>query len=130
MVMLNVLIAVISDTFDRLLERSESSFVKSLTQLIAEIESIFGPWDPPAFTPYSRIKDGAQDEWAGRVGALKAKIAESQSTTEARLLKMEGKIDELRSEMKDGLKKMEAMFVSLAGLQVGAAAPSHGLFPI
>ena len=69
-VMLNVLIAVISDTFDRLLERSESSFVKSLTQLIAEIESIFGPWDPPAFTPYSRIQDGARDEWAGRVGAL------------------------------------------------------------
>merc|ERR1719327_1390145 len=92
--MLNVLIAVISDTYDRLLERSESSLVKSLTQLIAEIESIFGPWDPPAFTPYSRIQDGARDEWAGRVGALKAKIAESQSTTES-------KIDELRSEMKE-----------------------------
>ena len=74
---------------------------------------------------------------------MKAKIAESQSTTEARLLKMEAemmksdkhlesKIDELRSEMKeikDGQQKIEAMIASLAGLQVAAAAPSHGLTP-
>ena len=68
---------------------------------------------------------------------MKAKIAESQSTTEARLLE---KIDELRSEIKDALRseikeikdgqqKIEAMFASLAGLQVAAAAPSHGLTP-
>ena len=68
---------------------------------------------------------------------MKAKIAESQSTTEARLLEteakimkhLESKIDELRSEIKDGQQKMEAMFASLAGLQVAAAASSHGLTP-
>ena len=62
---------------------------------------------------------------------MKAKIAESQSTTEARIAESqsttEARIDELRSEIKeikDGQQKMEAMLASLAGSQVAAAAPS------
>ena len=77
-VLLNVLIAVISDTFDRLLERSESSSVKSRAQLIAEIEVIFGPQDPSDYVIYSEVGEGETDEWSGRVGALKQKIDESQ----------------------------------------------------
>ena len=37
-----VLIAVISDTFDRLLERRESSWVKGQAQLTQEVELVFG----------------------------------------------------------------------------------------
>ena len=78
---------------------------------------------------------------------MKAKIAESQSTTETRLSKMEAKmmkidehieskIGELRSEIQGGQQKTEALLASLdaqikrlAGLQVADAAPAHGLTP-
>ena len=39
---MQVLIAVISDTFDRLQERRESSWVKGQAQLTQEVELVFG----------------------------------------------------------------------------------------
>ena len=48
-IFLNVLIAVISDTFDKIQERRESCWVKGQAELIAEIESIFGKQDPEDF---------------------------------------------------------------------------------
>merc|ERR1719191_2164002 len=95
-VLLNVLIAVISDTFDRLLERSESSSVKSRAQLIAEIEIIFGPEDPLPYTVLSQLGEGETDEWNGRVGALKEKIDASQQ-----------KIDTSQKEILQVVSQME-----------------------
>ena len=46
---MQVLIAVISDTFDRLQERRESSWVKGQAQLTQEVELVFGRPDRVAF---------------------------------------------------------------------------------
>ena len=98
-VLLNVLIAVISDTFDRLLERSESSSVKSRAQLIAEIEIIFGPKDPLPYIVLSQRGEGKTDEWNGRVGALKEKIDASQQEMEKRMEAKMTQMEELQKEM-------------------------------
>ena len=42
--LLQVLIAVISDVFDRLQERRESAYVKGQATLIREIELVFGSY--------------------------------------------------------------------------------------
>lgn len=54
-VLLNVLIAVVSDTYARIQQSRESAFVKGQAQLIADIETIFGRWDPPEFIVFSEI---------------------------------------------------------------------------
>ena len=85
-ILLNVLIAVISDTYDRLQERSESSSVKSRVQLIAQVEAVFGSsTQQPEYIVFSQIRYEEQDEWSGRVGALKAKIDSSQESAKAEL---------------------------------------------
>ena len=115
-VLLNVLIAVISDTFDRLLERSESSSVKSRAQLIAEIEIIFGPKDPLPYIVLSQNGEGEVDEWNGRVGALKEKIDASQreilqvvSQMEANMTQMEDRSHKKIEEMQEMMAKMTQM---------------------
>ena len=123
-VLLNVLIAVISDTFDRLLERSESSSVKSRAQLIAEIEIIFGSEDPLPYTVLSQLGEGETDEWNGRVGALKEKIdqkidemlqevSQMEKRMAAKMAQMEErshkKIEEMQMEMKANMTQMKEM---------------------
>jgi hypothetical protein len=111
-VLLNVLIAVISDTFDRLQERAESSSVKGRVQLIAEIESIFGVWDPPAYILFSRIGEKESDEWSGRIGALKDKIEKSKSDVESKMnemrLKTESKMNEMRFQIESKIDRIES----------------------
>ena len=113
-VLLNVLIAVISDTFDRLLERSESSSVKSRAQLIAEIEIIFGPKDPLPYIVLSQRGEGKTDEWNGRVGALKEKIDQKIDTSQQEMLqvvsqmekRMEAKMTQMEELQKEMMAKM------------------------
>jgi len=99
-VLLNVLIAVISDTFDRLLERSESSLVKSRAQLIAEIKSIFGPFHPADFLVISQTQEEETDEWLGRVGALKKALQEMEERSNK-------KAEEMQQEMMAKMTQME-----------------------
>ena len=109
-VLLNVLIAVISDTFDRLLERSESSSVKSRAQLIAEIEIIFGPKDPLPYTVYtvsSQMGEGETDAWNGRVGALKDKIDASQQKIDTSQKEILQVVSEMEKRMEAKMMQME-----------------------
>ena len=77
--------------------------MKSRVQLIAEIESIFGVWDPPAYILFSRIGENDSDEWSGRIGALKDKIEKSQSDVESKMnemrLKTESKVDSMMEKI-------------------------------
>jgi WD40 repeat protein len=112
-ILLNVLIAVISDTFDRLQEHSESSSVKSRAQLIADVESIFGTWDPPAYLVFSNIVDEGNASEGGKIGALKTTIDNSQTKiTEAVKTEVTAQLRLELEKLKHDMKLSEATILT------------------
>jgi hypothetical protein len=109
-ILLNVLIAVISDTYDRLQERMESSSVKSRVQRIAQVEAVFGSsTQQPEYIVFSQIRDEEQDEWSGRVGALKAKIDSSQESAKAeRKAERKADLSELKADQAALISELKA----------------------
>ena len=106
-VLLNVLIAVISDTFDRLLERSESSLVRSRAQLIAEIKSIFGPFHPADFLVIAQTQEEETDDWSGRVGALKKALQEMEERSRKKTEEMQEMMAKMQEEMMAKMTQIE-----------------------
>ena len=106
-ILLNVLIAVISDTFDRLLERSESSLVRSRAQLIAEIKSIFGPFHPADYNVISQTQEEETDEWSGRVGALKKALQEMEERSRKKTEEMQEMMAKMQEEMMAKMTQIE-----------------------
>jgi hypothetical protein len=84
-IMLNLLIAVISDTFDKVQENKTSSDCKERCALMIEVEEFF-LWNRTGkdkkryvhLCRYQQINDeesGDQNQWLGKIRSLKSKIS-------------------------------------------------------
>ena len=104
-VFLNVLIAVISDTFDKIQEVQDSSRVKGMAQAVYDTEAVFGAFTRPSYIFFSHCADG-KDEWSGRVAAI-------TSAVRSRCAETDMKIDSLRREMETNFVALDAKFAVL-----------------
>jgi len=80
-ILLNVLIAVVSDTFDKIQEVQEYSRVKGMAQAVYDIEATFGAYTCPSYIFFSHCA-GGKDEWSGRVAAITSALSSRCTETE------------------------------------------------
>lgn len=98
-VLLNMLIAIISETFDRLQEHSEASWVKGRAELIYELELVFGYQKAPPYVIFARVNKRHSDEASncerlahGRLSSIK-RIVQYESS------RMESAVTEVREQV-------------------------------
>jgi len=113
-VFLNVLIAVISDSYAYIRSHSESAMWKGKAELINEMEQIFGhSQQNPAYLIFTSRdvdedgSDGAEEEWAGQLLETK-KITRTIMKEELRKQELETK-KITRTIMKEELHKQEQL---------------------
>jgi hypothetical protein len=108
-VFLNILIAVISDTFDKIQEVQESARVKGIAQAVNDIEAIFGVFPCPRYFFFSRSLV-AKDEWSGRVSAITSAFESRCAKTDGKVVEGIGMLHDKHVEMGD---QVDAKFASL-----------------
>ena len=111
-VFLNVLIAVISDTFDKIQEVQDSSRVKGMAQAVYDTEAVFGAFTRPSYIFFSHCADG-KDEWSGRVAAITSAVRSRCAETD---MKIDSRCRELDTKMVDLDTKMETLDSKFAAL--------------
>ena len=84
-VVLNALIAVISETFDRLQEHSEALWVKGQAQLTYEVELAFGPRRLSPYVAFTRFRDPVVQTKESRLSAVRRVVASEVAALEGRL---------------------------------------------
>jgi hypothetical protein len=104
-VFLNVLIAVISDVFDKIQEVQDSSRVKGMALAVNDTEAIFGAFTHPSYIFFSHCADG-KDEWSGRVAAITSAVRSRGAETDM-------KIDSLRRELDTKMVELDTKMVEL-----------------
>merc|ERR1719321_1425861 len=104
-VFLNVLIAVISDTFDNIQCVQDSSRVKGMAQAVYDTEAVFGAFTRPSYIFFAHCADG-KDEWSGRVAAI-------TSAVRSRCAETDMKIDSLRREFDTKMVELDTGMVEL-----------------
>ena len=126
-IMLNLLIAIMSDTYERVTENNDAEARKLRAQIIIDEEKLLAPAEllhPPHFPAFLQLlqaKELTDAPWAGlggkmacevaavrqHVGEVEAKVSDGlaavgdsiarvESTLEARVEGLDGKIDELK----------------------------------
>jgi len=106
-VMLNALIAIMGDTFDRVSETRKQRGLQLRAQLLLELDDTRDDQkqkDPklyPRCLHVIRLKEDAETEesWAGRLSAMKDKIVESKKTVESKISTVESKISTVESKI-------------------------------
>ena len=115
-VFLNVLIAVISDTFDKIQEVQDSSRVKGMAQAVYETEAVFGAFTRPPYIFFSHCADG-KDEWSGRMAAITSAVRSRCAETDMKIDRTDMKIDsrckELDTKMVELDTKLDSKFAAL-----------------
>ena len=106
-VFLNVLIAVISDTFDKIQEVQDSSRVKGMAQAVYDTEAVFGAFTRPSYIFFSHCVDG-KDEWSGRVAAITSAVRSRCAETDMKIDSLDTKMETLDSKFAALDAKMEA----------------------
>jgi hypothetical protein len=109
-VFLNVLIAVISDTFDKIQEVQDSSRVKGMAQAVYDVEAVFGAFTRPSYIFFSHCVDG-KDEWSGRVAAITSAVRSRCAETDMKIDSLDTKMETLDSKfaaLDAKMAKMEA----------------------
>ena len=128
--MLNLLIAIISDTFERVIERKQAQFTKEQALLLCQTEqhALFGFLIRRWFLSPEQVENGflhvlrlgksdaeqSADAWQGRVRGLKdhttEKVADLEKKVEDEVKELKRQMDENGGELKRQMdEKMEAM---------------------
>lgn len=110
-VMMNLLIAVISDSFERVQEKKHAQFLMGRAQLIRDNNAIFDFFGrvesrcrwlhvmQPVEGGGSDTQAGGATEWAGRVRALKKKMEALQLETRHELQGTRSEVEDARDEL-------------------------------
>jgi len=106
-VMLNALIAIMGDTFDRVSETRKQRGLQLRAQLLLELDDTRDDQkqkDPklyPRCLHVIRLKEDAETEesWAGRLSAMKDKIVDVKKTVESKISTVESKISTVESKI-------------------------------
>jgi hypothetical protein len=131
-IMLNLLIAIISDTFERVVERQEAQFWKQLASLLQEIEHLFPRWvlaaAPPAECAWlhvlERVSAGGssgQESWSGRVRQLKHHVDQSEKKLQQQI----GEVKEQVGKVEQQVGKVEQQVGEILALLL-RQAPANG----
>ena len=124
-VMMNLLIAIISDTFERVIERQGAQFMKERANLLRDTETVLGGWLSVRSAPQPHKflhvlmpeqKDGAMvgtiDGWSGRLRQMKdhvnqhmektkMQINEVKSDVNAQVDDVKAQVDDVKSQVDD-----------------------------
>jgi peptidoglycan hydrolase CwlO-like protein len=111
--MLNLLIAIISDTFERVVERQNAQFWKQLASLILDTEQLFG-WAVNRVFSRERClwlhvlepvnaAESADESWSGRVRQLKLHMENSGKKANAKVDDVKAQVDGVKAQV-DGVK--------------------------
>jgi hypothetical protein len=107
--MLNLLIAIISDTFERVVERQNAQFWKQLASLILDTEQLFG-WAVNRIFPKEQhlwlhvlepvnATELADESWSGRVRQLKLHMENSEKKVKAQVDDVKTKVDDVKAQL-------------------------------
>jgi hypothetical protein len=135
-IMLNLLIAIISDTFERVVERQEAQFWKQLASLLQEIEHLSPRWvlaaAPPAECAWLHVlerveTDGSsgQESWSGRVRQLKHHVDQSEKKLQQQIGEVKEQVEQQVDEVKQQVGKVEQQ-VGKVEQQVGKVEQQVG----
>ena len=136
-VMLNLLIAIMGDTFDRIQENSQAEFMFARAQIVLEYEGNLSEeeknnpdWFPTwlqVLVPTLQEREGDHENWVGRVrelkntmkneiGDLTNKLNESekrrrveQEERKKQTVKMEGKLEETNEKIEELLALVRSL---------------------
>ena len=110
--MLNLLIAVINDTYDRVREHMLSSMIEARALKVLEFEKFYGCFKrkPQRFLMWIRPANDEefQDDWTGKIGKIQTVIQSQVAPIKKRLENME------RLNMGERLENMEALLQKIA----------------
>jgi hypothetical protein len=121
-VFLNVLIAVISDTFDKIQEVQDSSRVKGMAQAVYDIEAVFGAFTRPSYIFFSHSADG-KDEWSGRVAAITSAVRSRGTETDVKIDSLRRELDTQMVELDETLNsKFAALDAKMAKMEAKSDA--------
>jgi peptidoglycan hydrolase CwlO-like protein len=115
--MLNLLIVIISDTFERVVERQNAQFWKQLASLILDTEQLFG-WAVNRIFPKEqhlwlhvlepvRATESADESWSGRVRQLKLHMENSGKKANAKVDGVNAKVDDVKAQVDDVNAKVD-----------------------
>mmetsp|Transcript_20406 Transcript_20406/g.20128 ORF Transcript_20406/g.20128 Transcript_20406/m.20128 type:complete len:318 (+) Transcript_20406:1341-2294(+) len=113
-VLLNLIIAIMGDTFDRVQETQEKSMLKELTDMIRENEFLFSRSRAFKNSKYiiviepEKAEGGGNVSWEGRLNQLRIFIQESSEKHIAHLQKLQEEIENIASSaLEDKMKPSE-----------------------
>lgn len=126
--MLNLLIAVISDTYDRVREHMLSSMIEARALKVLEFEKFYGCFKrkPQRFLMWIRPANDEefQDDWTGKIGKIQTVIQSQVAPIKKRLENMERlnmermenmeRLNMERLNMGERLQNMEALLQKIA----------------
>ncbi|KAL1507729.1 hypothetical protein AB1Y20_007342 [Prymnesium parvum] len=131
-VMLNALIAIMSDTYDRVSEARVEMGLLGQAQLLVDIEKVMNDEDRrskdyfPKWLHVIRIKDedGGDDGWSGRLRAIKSKIDSVEEAVQQQAGALEHMVGTVEQNILEAVEqKMSAVELKMGAVeqQVGAA---------
>jgi hypothetical protein len=118
--MLNLLIAIISDTFERVVERQNAQFWKQLASLILDTEQLFG-WAVNRIFPKEQClwlyvlepvnaTELTDESWSGRVRQqLKLNMDNSEKKASAKVGDVNAQVDNVNAKVDEILKLLTKM---------------------
>mmetsp|Transcript_24760 Transcript_24760/g.21981 ORF Transcript_24760/g.21981 Transcript_24760/m.21981 type:complete len:209 (-) Transcript_24760:97-723(-) len=113
-VLLNLVIAIMGDTFDRVQETQENSMLKELTNMIRENEFLFSRSRAFKKAKYivviepEKAEGGGNISWEGKLNQLKTFIEESSQKHIEHLKKLQGEVENIAgTALEDKLKPAE-----------------------
>ena len=103
--LLNLLIAIMGDTFERVLETMENSMLKEITQMMQENEFLFNrsrTWGNAKYivVVQNERADNASASWEGKIAAIRNAINENAKEQRAEGLKIEQRFEAIEDMIK------------------------------
>ena len=116
-VMLNLLIAIMGDIFDRIQENARAEFMFARAGIIVEFENMLSTgdlkneeWFPTwlqVLVPTLDDSNSGSSEWAGRVLALKKSMSRVEASLSAKLVESEAKREKAEKMLEESTKNLE-----------------------
>jgi len=129
-VLLNVLIAIISDTHERVQEKSDERFLLMRAHYILDMEADLSKraqFDPLLFPKWAhvlvRVEESSEQLWTGRLQAIKAYVDDGMEKAEVRIYKRLGHEfkslqGDIQGMLNDQKKDIEAMITGRQSLHL------------
>jgi hypothetical protein len=117
-VMLNLLIAIISDTFERVIEKQNARFWKQLAILIRDLEQLLAlapslrlqqpshQW-LHALVPMENSLSANKQQWSGRVDRLTAHVDEQVGDVKAQVDDVKAQVGDVKAQVRDVNAKVD-----------------------